>query len=227
MTYKDLITLYEDKKKIYGNDAYKHISELLRESKENHKKFALQNGVNDIEQSWRAFKGKNLEKMIEYIITDEVKKLGLSIINGNKLERKRNFEDKTLDLVKRNLCIDYGEYGLHLPDVDIIIYDDKTNKIIAVLSIKVTLRERIAQTGYWKLKLMQSSVTKHIKVLFITLDEDGVLSIKKPSKKGRAIAEADTDGCYILTESNIEESKRVKLFSDFIDDLNKIINNIK
>ena len=40
--------------------------------------------------------------MIEYIITDEVKKLGLSIINGNKLERKRNFEDKTLDLVKRN-----------------------------------------------------------------------------------------------------------------------------
>ena len=161
--------------------------------------------------------------MIEYIITDEVKNLGLSIINGNKLERKKNFENKKLDLLKRNLCIDYGEYGLHLPDVDIIIYDDKNSKIIAVLSIKVTLRERIAQTGYWKLKLMQSSVTKHIKVIFITLDEDETLSIKNPAKKGRAIAEIDTDGCYILTENNVEESKKIKLFQHFINDLKKII----
>jgi type II restriction enzyme len=27
----------------------------------------------DHEQSWRAFKGKSLEKLIEYIITDEIK----------------------------------------------------------------------------------------------------------------------------------------------------------
>lgn len=223
MTFKDLINIYEDKKKLYGSNTYRYISEILKEVKENHKQYALKNGIMDTEQSWRAFKGKNLEKMIEYIITDEVKNLGLSIINGNKLERKKNFENKKLDLLKRNLCIDYGEYGLHLPDVDIIIYDDKNSKIIAVLSIKVTLRERIAQTGYWKLKLMQSSVTKHIKVIFITLDEDETLSIKNPAKKGRAIAEIDTDGCYILTENNVEESKKIKLFQHFINDLKKII----
>ena len=223
MTFKDLINIYEDKKKLYGSNTYRYISEILKEVKENHKQYALKNGIMDTEQSWRAFKGKNLEKMIEYIITDEVKNLGLSIINGNKLERKKNFENKKLDLLKRNLCIDYGEYGLHLPDVDIIIYDDKNSKIIAVLSIKVTLRERIAQTGYWKLKLMQSCVTKHIKVIFITLDEDETLSIKNPAKKGRAIAEIDTDGCYILTENNIEESKKIKLFQHFINDLKKII----
>lgn len=223
MTLKDLINIYEDKKKLYGSNTYRYISEILKEVKENHKQYALKNGIMDTEQSWRAFKGKNLEKMIEYIITDEVKNLGLSIINGNKLERKKNFENKKLDLLKRNLCIDYGEYGLHLPDVDIIIYDDKNSKIIAVLSIKVTLRERIAQTGYWKLKLMQSSVTKHIKVIFITLDEDETLSIKNPAKKGRAIAEIDTDGCYILTENNVEESKKIKLFQHFINDLKKII----
>lgn len=223
MTFKDLINIYEDKKKLYGSNTYRYISEILKEVKENHKQYALKNGIMDTEQSWRAFKGKNLEKMIEYIITDEVKNLGLSIINGNKLERKKNFENKKLDLLKRNLCIDYGEYGLHLPDVDIIIYDDKNSKIIAVLSIKVTLRERIAQTGYWKLKLMQSSVTKHIKVIFITLDEDKTLSIKNPAKKGRAIAEIDTDGCYILTENNVEESKKIKLFQHFINDLKKII----
>lgn len=223
MTFKDLINIYEDKKKLYGSNTYRYISEILKEVKENHKQYALKNGIMDTEQSWRAFKGKNLEKMIEYIITDEVKNLGLSIINGNKLERKKNFENKKLDLLKRNLCIDYGEYGLHLPDVDIIIYDDKNSNIIAVLSIKVTLRERIAQTGYWKLKLMQSSVTKHIKVIFITLDEDETLSIKNPAKKGRAIAEIDTDGCYILTENNVEESKKIKLFQHFINDLKKII----
>lgn len=223
MTFEDLINLYEDKKKIYKDNTYRHISEILKNAKENHRQEALKNGIVDTEQSWRSFKGKNLEKMIEYIITDEVKKIGLSIINGNKLERKKIFEDKTLDLLKRNLCVDYGEYGLHLPDVDIIIYDEKTIEIISVLSIKVTLRERIAQTGYWKLKLMQSSVTKHIKVLFITLDEDETLSKKKPAKKGRAIAEIDTDGCYILTENNVEESKKVKLFSDFINDLTNMI----
>ena len=223
MTFEDLINLYDDKKKIYKDNTYRHISEILKNAKENHRQEALKNGIVDTEQSWRSFKGKNLEKMIEYIITDEVKKIGLSIINGNKLERKKIFEDKTLDLLKRNLCVDYGEYGLHLPDVDIIIYDEKTSKIISVLSIKVTLRERIAQTGYWKLKLMQSSVTKHIKVLFITLDEDETLSKKKPAKKGRAIAEIDTDGCYILTENNVEESKEVKLFSDFINDLTNMI----
>ncbi|WP_028330279.1 BsaWI family type II restriction enzyme [Brachyspira alvinipulli] len=223
MKFEDLITIYKDKKKVYGDKVYRHISEILMDAEENHKQDALKNGIKDTEQSWRAFKGKNLEKIIEYIIADEIKKLGLSIINGNKLEKKKNIKDKTLDLLKRNLCIDYGEYGLHLPDVDIIIYDNKDSKIIAVLSIKVTLRERIAQTGYWKLKLMQSSVTKDIKVLFITLDEDDTLSIKKPTKKGRAIAEVDTDGCYILTESDVQESKKVKLFSNFITDLTKMI----
>ncbi|MCX7997984.1 MAG: BsaWI family type II restriction enzyme [Leptospiraceae bacterium] len=42
-----------------------------------------------------------------------------------------------------------------------------------MISSKVTLRERIAQTAYWKLKLSSDKVTKHIKVCFITLDEDG------------------------------------------------------
>ncbi|MCX7943122.1 MAG: BsaWI family type II restriction enzyme [Deltaproteobacteria bacterium] len=59
-----------------------------------------------------------------------------------------------------------------------------------VISIKVTLRERIALTGYWKMKLTQDPITRNIKVLFITLDEDGTLSIKRPAKKCRAMAEA-------------------------------------
>ena len=221
MTYKDIISVYENKKKIYKNDTYKYISKLLKEIKEMHIKDALNRGITDTEQSWRAFKGKNLEKLIEYIIKDEIQKLNLSIINGNILEHNKYSDNKELDLLKRNLVIDYGEFGMHLPDVDIIIYEPNKIKIIAVLSVKVTLRERIAQTGYWKLKLMNSNITKDIKVFFITLDEDETFS-KKPAKKGRAIVEVDTDGCYILTENEFEKSDKVKLFSEFINDLKKL-----
>ena len=159
-----------------------------------------------------------------YIIKDEVKNLGLKVLNGNTLERtnSRNLP-KELSQVKRNLLIDYGEFGSHLPDVDIIIYHPKSLKIIAVISSKITLRERIAQTGYWKLKLLQDEITKHIKVFFITPDEDGTLKTKIPAKKGRAIVEVDTDGSYVMSEEKVEESDKVKLFDKFIEDLEKLI----
>lgn len=221
MTYKDIISVYENKKKIYKKDTYKYISKLLKDIKEIHRQDALSRGITDTEQSWRAFKGKNLEKLIEHIIKDEIEKLNLSIINGNILEHNKYSDNNELDLLKRNLAIDYGEFGMHLPDVDIIIYEPNKSKIIAVLYVKVTLRERIAQTGYWKLKLMNSNITKDIKVFFITLDEDDIFS-KKPAKKGRAIVEVDTDGCYILTENEFEKSSKVKLFSEFINDLKKL-----
>ena len=221
MTINDLIKIYETKKKKYGIEAYRHISNVLKEAKEQHGKDFT---GDDHEQSWRAFKGKNLEKLIEYIITDEVHALNLQVVNGNSLERTNGSNlSKELSVVKRNLTVDYGEFGLHLPDVDLIIYDPKTSKVVAVLSSKVTLRERIAQTGYWKIKLASDKATKHIKVYFVTPDEDGTLTIKKPAKKGRAIVEVDTDGSYVLSETNIEESDKVKMFDKFIDDLKKLL----
>lgn len=228
MKFEDLIELYQEKKEQFGVETYKHISELLKEAKEIHKRDWLEHPTpnGDHEQSWRAFKGKNLEKLVQYIITDEVEEIGLKVVNGNQLERSTNLSGE-LSQVKRNLAIDYGEFGLHLPDVDIIIYDPQTCKVFAVISSKVTLRERIAQTGYWKLKLFQDEATKHIKVYFITPDEDGTLTYKNPPKKGRAIVEVDLDGSYVLTEEEIEESNKVKLFEHFIDDLKKLLNNEK
>lgn len=153
-----------------------------------------------------------------------MRSLGLEVVNGNSLERTNGENlSKEMGLVKRNLLIDYGKFGSHLPDVDIIIFNPKNSKIVAVLSSKVTLRERIAQTGYWKIKLASDKVTQHIKVYFVTPDEDGTLTIKSPTKKGRAIVEVDLDGSYVLSETNIEESDKVKMFDKFIDDLKKLI----
>ena len=221
MTIKDLIKIYETKKSKYGSQAYRHISNVLKEAKEQHEKDFV---GTDHEQSWRAFKGKNLEKLIEYIIADEVTALGLKVVNGNSLERTNGSNlTKELSQVKRNLLVDYGEFGSHLPDVDLIIYNPNTSKVVAVLSSKVTLRERIAQTGYWKIKLKSDEATKHIKVYFVTPDEDGTLKIKSPAKKGRAIVEVDTDGSYVLSKTDIEESDKVKMFDKFIDDLKKLL----
>lgn len=222
-TIEDLFLIYRDYRAKYKNEAYKYISQVLSDAKPLHK---IHFTGDDHEQSWRAFKGKNLEKLIVYIIENEVEKLGLKIIDGNKLERTKE-ENLSIELskVKRNLLIDFGEFGYHLPDVDIIIYEPMSCKVVAVLSSKVTLRERIAQSGYWKLKMSSQLLTKHIKVYFVTPDEDGTLTSKEPSKKGRAIVEIDLDGSYVLSETEIEESNKVKQFDKFIEDLKLLLSD--
>ena len=221
MTINDLIKIYEAKKQKYGLQAYRHISNVLREAKEQHKKDFT---GDDHEQSWKGFKGNALESLILYIVKDGVELLGLKIVKGRTFEKTKPENLSTeLKHVKRNLSIDFGEYGFHTPDVDLVIYHPKTYKVIAVLSSKVTLRERIAQTAYWNLKIKSYELTKHIKVYFVTPDEDGTLTIKTPAKKGRAIVELDTDGSYVLSETDIEESDKVKMFDKFIDDLKKLL----
>jgi len=226
MKLKDLIEMYEGKKKKFGAEAYKHISELFAEAQEIHRRDFLESSPKgDLGQSWKPFKGHNLEKLITYIIKDEIERLGLKLVDGNKLEKTKSENlSRELSIVKRNLLVDYGKFGSHLPDADIIAYDPETLRVIAVISSKVTLRERIAQTGYWKIKLSKDKATEHIRVYFITLDEDRDLTTKTPAKKGRAIVEVDTDGSYVMSETMVEESDKVKMFDKFIEDLRRLVN---
>jgi len=229
MTFKDLIRLYDEKKQNFGTETYRHISELLKEAKELHKQDFLKNPTpqGDHEQSWRSFKGKNLEKLVAHIIKDEVDRMGLRIVDGNTLDRTNSENlSKELSTVKRNLLVDYGEFGAHFPDLDIIIYEPQAYRVIAGISSKVTLRERIAQTGYWKIKLSKDEVTKHVRVFFITPDEDGTLTVRTPAKKGRAIVELDTDGSYVMSEVQVEEDDKVKMFDHFINDLRELVNKL-
>ena len=224
MNSSDLIKIYEAKKAQYGPESYRYISNILIEAKEQHKKDF--HGM-DHEQSWKGFKGNALEDLILYIINDEITTLGLEIVKGKKFERTRPENLSTaLKHVKKNLSVDFGEFGFHTPDVDLVIYDPKTYKVIAVLSVKVTLRERITQTAYWNLKMKNYELTNHIKVYFITPDEDGTLKIANPAKtkKGRVIVEVDTDGGYLLSEKEIEQSDKVKTFDKFIDDLKSLLS---
>lgn len=226
MTFEDLKSLYEEKRNQYGEETPKYISQILKEAKDRHRAWFLsRRPAGDHEQSWRAFKGKNLEKLILHIIGREVGELGLKIVRGDTIERCTHLP---VDLckVKRNVLVDFGRFGMHLPDVDLVIYEPTTCKVLAVISSKVTLRERIAQTAYWKIKLAQSPITKHINVYFMTLDEDGTLTSTAPVKKGRAIVEKELDGTYVLSETPFEASEKVRSFGQFIEDLRRLKDSI-
>jgi len=130
-----------------------------------------------------------------------------------------------LSRVKRNVVVNYGEDML-VPDMDIIIYVPTTCNVVAAISCKVTLRERVAQTAYWKLKLRQDPVTQNIRVFFVTPDEDKDLIKKEPPHRNRIIIEHDTDGAYVL-DNAVEESAKIKNFKRFVDDLKAIIEAIR
>ncbi len=219
MIFDDLKNLYLEYKAKYSQNTYRYISRLLREAKEIHRQDWLKQRTKqgDHEQSWRAFKGKNLEKLIVFMIESEVSNLNLKIVKGETLGKKNLSHE--LEAIKRNILVGYRCYGMHLPDVDLVIFDPNKLSNIVLLSVKVTLRERITQTAYWKLKLLANPFTRGVQVYFITLDEDETLKTHKPAKKGRAIVECDLDACYVLTESEFEESTKVKKFDKLIPDL--------
>ena len=198
-------------------------------------------------QSWRSLRWKILEKYIPYIILDEVESLGLDVANGQNLKRYSNLS-KCLNQVKRNLVIDYGgEFGCHMPDVDIVIYHPDTCKVLAVVSGHVT-SQRIDHT----IKLAQDEVTKHIKAYFIDsseerinqtvklLQDEGIEHIKAyfidSSKEGtlddnnylawdRSFIGSGLDRNDLLTEANTEDSEKVKLFERFIADLKETLRS--
>ncbi len=132
--------------------------------------------------------GRALEKIIELLLKDFCVKNNVKMTNDKTLRAKRiNGE---LDRVKRALWVHFGEYSV-LPDGDIILYQTNKDsiKILAILSVKNSFRERFTETPYWKLKLLQSPVTSHTKVFMITPDNDDEISFKNKPKKAKIVME--------------------------------------
>ena len=171
--------------KLYRNNAFKKIKEFLSNQKEifyENKISELQNNglskeeaVIKTRQGWVSVVGRSLEQIIEIVICDFCNKHKLKITN-DKILKSKNL-DEELNLVKRAILVDFGENCV-LPDGDIIIYKivEKRVKILAILSIKNSFRERYTETPYWKLKLAENNLTKDIKVFMITPDNDDEIS---------------------------------------------------
>ncbi|NWG08877.1 MAG: hypothetical protein HXX80_00945 [Nitrososphaerales archaeon] len=145
-------------------------------------------------------------------------------------------EIKNDEIIMRKLAIKYGKYLL-LPDTDIAIVNHAfeepwKSEILAIISCKTSLRERIAQACYWKLKLVSSDVTRSIRVFLATTDNDEDFIIMNNARResfngksrNRIIAEHELDGIYILREDFREEweSTKVKRYGRIFNDLSKI-----
>jgi len=129
-----------------------------------------------------------------------------------------------LDKVRRNIVVFYDQYAI-VPDADIVIYDKNSYKVIVVLSCKASLRERIAQAAYWKIKLQSADVTKHILCYLISSDKDSDFKNSGENiSRNRIIVEfGELDGAYILRD--IPESGKIKHFNKIFRDLNDILSN--
>lgn len=209
-TYKFLQVFYAQEKERFLNSK---ISDYIKQnkSKEEASILARQGFVSTI--------GRVLEKIIELLLKDFCIKNNVKMTN-DKILRVKHINGE-LDKVKRALLVHFGEYSV-LPDI-ILYQTNKDNiKILAILSVKNSFRERFTETPYWKLKLLQSPITSHIKVFMITPDNDDEISFKDKPKKARIVMEHELDGLY-LAKSHFDQSSKIKGIENLLEDLKRLL----
>ena len=215
--FEYLKTLYHER--LESNPrAFEEISSVLEDAEDTIKEDARKGGVRDIGQSWRAWKGNNFERLVHYIVSDMIeRRLPFKVIEGKNLEKRQT--DPKLGKVKRNVLVDFGKHGCHLPDTDIVVYDPDDLSVKAIISCKVSLRERVAQTAFWKMKLKTDSATRHIKMFFATTDSDREF-FKANTSKPAAIAMSHCDAVFVL-RTGIQERDNVYTLPMIADELTK------
>lgn len=218
MTFEKVKQIYLAKKRQEVN--HDCIKDIFDEIKEQYK-IEKQKEGKDAGQSWNSWSGNALQRLIKFIVEDFALSCGypVGITDDEALRKKKLSSD--LDKVRRNIEIFYDSYSI-LPDADIVIYDKTNYKIIAVLSSKASLRERVAQSAYWKLKFQANDTTKNILYYLLSTDNDGdFLKIGEDISRDRIIVEyGEIDKAYIFR--NVPESDKVKNFSKIFKDLKEL-----
>ncbi len=210
--YKFLQVFYAQEKERFLNSK---INDYIQQNKSKEEASVL------ARQGFVSAMGRALEKIIELLLKDFCIKNNVKMTN-DKILRAKSVNGE-LDKVKRALLVHFREYSV-LPDGDIVLYQtNKDNiKILAVLSVKNSFRERFTETPYWKLKLLQSPITSHIKVFMITPDNDDEISFKDKPKKARIVMEHELDGIY-LAKSGFDESCKIKGIENLLEDLKRLL----
>lgn len=216
MNFDDVLNIYHQRRKI--ETGYRFIGELFKEIKQ---QYLAETTAEDKNQSWNSWSGKTFQKLIEYSIKEFVETCGYPVAVTSDSVLRRNQLSPSLEIVKRNILVFYADFAL-VPDADVVLYDKNSGKIISILSCKASLRERIAQAAYWKIKLSSFHTTQNILCYLISTDNDkDFIRDGKDSSRNRIIVEhGELDGAYIFRE--IPESGNVKQFDKIFPDLTLI-----
>jgi type II restriction enzyme len=189
----------------------------------------------DAEQAWHVFIGNSFQNLVYAILKGYFANLKKKDKTFQNLQILKESEVNKNDIIVRKLAIRYGDHLL-LPDTDMVIAnhtieDPWNSEVLAIVSCKTSLRERIAQACYWKLKLLSCDTTKNVRVFLTTTDNDNDFVLQENREKqfggksrNRIIAEYELDGVYILREdfANAWESQKVKRYEHIFEDLQKI-----
>ena len=190
------------------------------------------------EQSWHSYIGNKFQNIVYSILKGYFNRLKSKNQEFSGLTVFKESEVKGNEIIARKLAVRYGKYLL-LPDTDMAIVDYNfedpwKSEILAIISCKTSLRERIAQACYWKLKLLSSDITKNVRVFLATTDNDEDFFIRSKRKqyegkhRNRIIAEYELDGVYILREDFKKdwESDKIKRYNAIFEDLIKLFTNV-
>lgn len=210
---KMINSFYEKERKIFEKNRF---NELIMQGETSEYAFF------QVTEDWLNIVAKSLSKIFEILITDFCQRNNLKILNNRELTTFK-IVDPELELVYRSLIVKFGTYSV-LPDSDMIIYQmiDKMPKIIAILFIKNSVKEKYTIAPYWKLKLLQSNITKNIKVFMITSDRNNELSFKTNIHKSRIVMAQELDGIYIA-KSTLDTNKKIKGLKNLLQDLEKLL----
>jgi type II restriction enzyme len=192
----------------------------------------------DAEQSWHVFIGISFQNLVYAILKGYFANLKKKDKTFQNLQVLKESELNKNEIIVRKLAIRYGDH-LFLPDTDMVIAnytieDPWHSDVLAIVSCKTSLRERIAQACYWKLKLLSNDTTKNVKVFLTTTDNDNDFVLQENREKAfggrsrnRIIAEYELDGIYILRDdfNKAWESQKVKRYERIFEDLQKIFTS--
>lgn len=176
-------------------------------------------------QSWNSVKGQLFERFAHYTIQSMIEEMSaenLKLAYGNKTGEEDSDTSRIAEqkIARNSIMIDFGDQGKWSPDADLIVYSNYDDiRVEAIISCKTSLRERIAQTAFWRYKLASLESTSHIKNILITLDSDSVFVGNKPSKP-RAIALNELDAIFVL-KPGFDEHPKLKSFDQFTEELKK------
>jgi len=123
-----------------------------------------------MDQAWRSCKGE----LYEYAVYKAIKNI---VSQDNILrDRIRIVIGSEIDIYRNRFAI--RNWSEIYPDADIVIIDSISNEVKAIISCKTSLRERLAETAFWKRELERFEETRDVKIIFITTDKDDELRIE-------------------------------------------------
>jgi hypothetical protein len=142
--------------------------------------------------------GDEWEDEVISLLTPALSKHKLKIVKGKKKDIRTLFWSQLYVPTKRQ-----GVWG----DIDLIVYNEH-NKVIAIISCKVSLHGRLTESlFYW---LLFRTLKRPFKFIFATNDKGrgqgewkSEWGTNEKPTKDRELAEAYTDGVYVKNEKTV------------------------